>query len=115
MASPAGRAAELDAAKIASPAEAARLFHISNVFIAGYLVLLAFVLALRGLRTVHGHRSHGIAVTDPDGRVANVPPGSSVLDAATGRTAPAPSLHSARWCIRPRGLSRRPAHSLGRR
>lgn len=79
---PAWRAVELGAARMGTPAEAERLFHVRNLFIAGWLVLLALVLALRGLRAWRERRSHGIAITYPDGRVVRLPTGCSVLEAS---------------------------------
>ncbi len=82
MASPAFRAAALGAAKIGTPAEAAHLFHLRNLFIAGWLVLLLLVLALRGLRAWREQRGHGIAITYPNGRVILLPAGGSLLEAS---------------------------------
>ena len=82
MAVPAWRAAELGAAKAGTSAEAVHLFHVRDLFIAGWLILLALVLVLRGLRTWRERSSRSVAITYPDGRVVGLPAGCSVLEAS---------------------------------
>jgi adenylate cyclase len=64
------------------PEQAAHLAAIRDGFLAGYAALLALALGARWLRRWHETGRRGIAIGFPDGQVARVPAGFSVLDAS---------------------------------
>ncbi len=70
---PAWRSATLAVSRAGTPAESHALADLRNGWIAGYLCLLALVLAARGLRAWSDTRRRGIAVAYPDGTIARVP------------------------------------------
>ncbi len=82
MAVPGWRATELSPTRTGTPAQNAVLIGLRNGFLYGYATLLLLVLGARSLRSWHETRRRGIAIAYPDGRIARVPIGLSVLDAS---------------------------------
>lgn len=79
---PAWRAAHLSAAQTGTSEQVDFLFHMRNVFLVCYGGLLLVVVLARGLRRIHEVRVRSIGISYPDGRIARVPVGLSVLDAS---------------------------------
>ncbi len=71
-----------DRARVEAPAEAAVLRTVRNDFLLAYLAAILAILAARAARTRHETGRRGIAVRYPDGRLARIPAGMSVLDAS---------------------------------
>lgn len=79
---PAWRAVNLQSSITGSPAQNRVLAEMRNGFILGFLGLLTLVVAARRVRAWQETRLKGLAIAYPDGRVARLPPGLSVLDAS---------------------------------
>ena len=79
---PAWRAANLAPWQMGQPAEAAQLLLERNVSLLAALGLVVLVMLARGVRALRERRGGIIRVTYPDGRVARIPDGFSVLEAS---------------------------------
>ena len=82
MADPAWASAYLAASQTGTPAQIGRLFALRDAFITWDAVLISAVLLARAARAWHETRQRGVAVRFPDGSVAHIPRGLSVLDAS---------------------------------
>jgi adenylate cyclase len=91
-ADPQWRAANLTAGKLGTPGEANTLETITVSFLAGYLGLLALVLAARGVRALHERRGGMITLSYGNGRTVRVPKGLSVLEASLRHQVPHASV-----------------------
>jgi adenylate cyclase len=82
MQDPFWRQTYLDATHTGTAAQVNNLFEIRNIFIGADVLLLIMVLLARGVRARDEMRHRGIAIRYPDGRVARIPIGLTVLDAS---------------------------------
>ncbi len=71
-----------DAPRVEAPAQAATLREVRNAFLVLYAAAILAILAARIARHWHETRRRGISVRYPDGQVARIPRGLSVLDAS---------------------------------
>ncbi|HZE54354.1 MAG TPA: adenylate/guanylate cyclase domain-containing protein [Bradyrhizobium sp.] len=76
------RAANLAQGKIGTPEQADMLERIVGVLLIGYLGLLGFVVAARGVRALNERRRGMITLSYGNGRTIRVPKGLSVLEAS---------------------------------
>ena len=76
------RAANLAQGKIGTPEQADMLERIVDVLLIGYLGLLGFVVAARGVRALNERRRGMITLSYGNGRTIRVPKGLSVLEAS---------------------------------
>jgi adenylate cyclase len=76
------RAANLAQDKIGTPAETDILESIVGYFLIGYLGLVVFVVAARGVRALNERRGGMITLSYGNGRTIRVPKGLSVLEAS---------------------------------
>ena len=86
------RAANLSTEKLGTPAQADMLETITTDFLIGYLGLLAFALAARGVRALHERRGGVITLSYGNGRTVRVPKGLSVLEASLRHRVPHASM-----------------------
>ena len=86
------RAANLGQVKIGTPAEADILESIVGYFLIGYLGLLGFVVAARGVRALSERRRGMITLSYGNGRTIRVPKGLSVLEASLRHQVPHASV-----------------------
>lgn len=91
-ADPSWRAANLSPDKVGTPAEAGTLERITGGFVIGYLGLLGFVLAARGVRMLRERRAGMITLSYGNGRTVRVPKGLSVLEASLRHQVPHASV-----------------------
>jgi adenylate cyclase len=76
------RAANLGQNKVGTPVEQDILERIVDYFLIGYLGLLGFVVAARGVRALNERRGGMITLSYGNGRTIRVPKGLSVLEAS---------------------------------
>ncbi|MGZ5870729.1 MAG: adenylate/guanylate cyclase domain-containing protein [Bradyrhizobium sp.] len=76
------RAANLAQNKVGTPAEQETLESIVDYFLIGYLGLIGFVVAARGVRALNERRGGMITLSYGNGRTIRVPKGLSVLEAS---------------------------------
>lgn len=81
-ADPAWRTAHLGPERIGTAAQNLRLTEVRNALTAGYAVLVALTLAARAVRRLREVRRGLLVFSYPDGRIAKVPGGTSVLEAS---------------------------------
>jgi adenylate cyclase len=86
------RAANLGQDKVGTPAEADILESIVGYFLIGYLGLLGFVVAARGVRALSERRRGMIKLSYGNGRTIRVPKGLSVLEASLRHQVPHASV-----------------------
>ncbi len=89
---PAWMAANLAPGQVGLPAQNAALHHWRQVTNGGFLALFVLTLGARGLRAVAERRGRTIRISYPDGRVARVPRGFSVLEASRSAGVPHASV-----------------------
>lgn len=85
---PAWRAANLSPWYVGVPPQNATLVWERNVSLEAALGLVILVLFARALRAVREHRGALLRITYPDGRVARIPLGFSILDASRAARIP---------------------------
>jgi adenylate cyclase len=90
--SPEWRAANLGQDKVGTPAEQDTLQGIVDYFLIGYLGLIAFVVAARGVRALNERRAGMITLSYGNGRTIRVPKGLSVLEASLRHQVPHASV-----------------------
>jgi adenylate cyclase len=76
------RADNLSQKRVGTPAQQATLERVTDYFLIGYLGLIAFVLAARGVRALNERRGGMITLSYGNGRTLRVPKGLSVLEAS---------------------------------
>ena len=76
------RAANLGQDQVGTPAEQDFLERVADYFLIGYLGLLGFVVAARGVRALNERRGGMITLSYGNGRTIRVPKGLSVLEAS---------------------------------
>jgi adenylate cyclase len=76
------RTENLSPRAVGTPAEQAVLSRIEDYFLIGYLGLVGFVLAAKGVRAMAERRAGMIALSYGNGRTVRVPKGLSVLEAS---------------------------------
>jgi len=76
------RTANLGQDKVGTPAEAEILESVVDYFLIGYLGLIVFVVAARGVRALNERRGGMITLSYGNGRMIRVPKGLSVLEAS---------------------------------
>jgi adenylate cyclase len=86
------RAANLAQDKIGTPEQADMLERIVDVLLIGYLGLLGFVVAARGVRALNERRRGMITLSYGNGRTIRVPKGLSVLEASLRHQVPHASV-----------------------
>jgi adenylate cyclase len=86
------RAAILAQDKIGTPEQADMLERIVDVLLIGYLSLLGFVVAARGMRALNERRRGMITLSYGNGRTIRVPKGLSVLEASLRHQVPHASV-----------------------
>jgi adenylate cyclase len=86
------RATNLSRDKVGTPAQQETLDRIVDYFLIGYLGLLGFVLAARGVRTLNERRVGMITLSYGNGRTIRVPKGLSVLEASLRHEVPHASV-----------------------
>jgi adenylate cyclase len=86
------RAENLSQDHVGTPAQAKILENISDHFLIGYLGLIGFVLAARGVRALHERRGGMITLSYGNGRTIRVPKGLSVLEASLRHQVPHASV-----------------------
>jgi adenylate cyclase len=86
------RAANLSQDKVGTAAEQNVLDNITDDFLIGYLGLIGFVLAARGVRSLNERRGGMITLSYGNGRTIRVPKGLSVLEASLRHQVPHASV-----------------------
>ena len=86
------RAANLSQDKVGTPAELDVLERITEYFLIGYLGLIGFVVAARGVRALNERRGGMITLSYGNGRTIRVPKGLSVLEASLRHQVPHASV-----------------------
>jgi adenylate cyclase len=86
------RAANLSQDKVGTPAEQDTLERITDYFLIGYLGLIGFVVAARGVRALNERRGGMITLSYGNGRTLRVPKGLSVLEASLRHQVPHASV-----------------------
>jgi len=86
------RAANLSQDKVGTAAEQDILERISDDFLIGYLGLIGFVAAARGVRALNERRGGMITLSYGNGRTVRVPKGLSVLEASLRHQVPHASV-----------------------
>ena len=86
------RAAILSQDKVGTPAEQDVLERITDDFLIGYLGLIGFVVAARGVRALNERRGGMITLSYGNGRTIRVPKGLSVLEASLRHQVPHASV-----------------------
>jgi adenylate cyclase len=86
------RAANLAQDKIGTPEQADMLERIVDVLLIGYLGMLGFVVAARGVRALNERRRGMITLSYGNGRTIRVPKGLSVLEASLRHQVPHASV-----------------------
>ena len=86
------RAVNLAQDKIGTPEQADMLERIVDVLLVGYLGLLGFVVAARGVRALNERRRGMITLSYGNGRTIRVPKGLSVLEASLRHQVPHASV-----------------------
>ncbi len=81
-ADPAWRIAHLGPESLGTPAENAELAGIRSAITAGYVILVGLTLLARGIRRARERRRGLLSFTYPNGKLARVPSGTSVLEAS---------------------------------
>jgi len=86
------RATNLGPQKLGTPGQQGMLERVTDRFLAGYLGLLAMVLAARGVRALNERRGGMITLSYGNGRKIRVPKGLSVLEASLRHQVPHASV-----------------------
>ncbi|WP_291561125.1 adenylate/guanylate cyclase domain-containing protein [Bradyrhizobium sp.] len=86
------RTTNLSQDKVGTPAEQNVLESITDDFLIGYLGLIGFVLAARGVRALNERRGGMISLSYGNGRTVRVPKGLSVLEASLRHQVPHASV-----------------------
>ena len=86
------RAVNLSPGKVGTPAEQDITERISEYFLIGYLALIGFVVAARGVRGLNERRGGMITLSYGNGRTIRVPKGLSVLEASLRHQVPHASV-----------------------
>jgi adenylate cyclase len=86
------RAANLSPSKVGTPAQQDITERISDYFLIGYLGLIGFAVAARGVRALNERRGGMITLSYGNGRTIRVPKGLSVLEASLRHQVPHASV-----------------------
>jgi len=86
------RAENLSQRIVGTPTQQATLERIADYFLIGYLGLIGFVLAARGVRALNERRGGMITLSYGNGRTVRVPKGLSVLEASLRHHVPHASV-----------------------